>query len=1104
MKSEDTSGNKSPLKSLSHFNGTAMSSDKTTIMSADKTSTMSTDKTTTMSTDNTAMSTDNTTMSTDKTSTMSTDKTTAMSTDKTNMIPMDKTNAMSMDKTTAMSTDKTTAMSSDKTTTISSDKTTTISSDKSSSISSVERTPMHSYETTLMSLSETTSNSTLNKMECVFGVLYNCVTRAGELVITDVLKVLYSQQYIKSCSGNMSVFDYCITNKHWSPERTQNKFEYSEYLTCNIRTQKTVDVNFAFKVIVEICGNAFDWLDPDCRSQIKLVKNYKYRICKNYGQNYPELRAELHKFWKIIRNIYAQVSQEFRTDFKESLNEVLRTLQLSEQSMVQSQGLSLDKEIFNKFSSDTEVRKLIMAQRELSDHHKKLQVANPFTWTDDQCYQSSKGEVVAKLVTNEIYTPLGIGGTETKVSMNQVLKATKRIAEEEVITPVLIINGVEGSGKTTICYNLVQNWLGRSGIIDDLDNFDLVFLIEHSKVKSRLFKNVMKEQMLPKTCRDFKIEKILQFMMGLEVVFIIDGYDETTRDTFPIVEEIFEHFSNKRIILTTRPDSLGATTALMFKNHVNFHTIEVSELDDLSQIRLAKAIYKHMCSDRKIERTLLNKFVDYHHRGAGRNILGHLRLPLTAALYMVHWRTGKIKVQTGTELHDALFNKSTEKLENRKGTTSVNDKDILYHVLPKLLGKSAWMLLKNKMYTLQESMVDEIRESVKGLNVDLIDVLLPYLTCNSNHYSQPTTRELSFMNRPQQAYYASRFLTECITEKKTTVRDIEQQVSNWKDFSFVLLFLIGHLTSHEKMDKMIVKQVLNIIYNAGFTAESYSYWWDLYVESKGDETVTDFIVERFLPKSHWVVNDKTVVPALKLLGSCPVNLKSLKIDIPNTIDPFDIPEFLSIMESFPTKLEGRYGKHKQIEVELHFWHHDETGSTEPSDKFLRTLHPWGMLVNFTGELGEQEEGKELICKANNSRTIRARLKTPGALRTLKVIAKQLSPLCRVVRITIAIPEGYNPATFSELDCPNLELNFKEISNENTEWIIKAIKSIGGRKGIWRACFNTCTLDIEAQANLLKSLSGIIIDKLSIRTIMDVDKDQKKKLQATASFTVNWM
>ncbi|XP_045582809.2 uncharacterized protein [Procambarus clarkii] len=984
----------------------------------------------------------------------------------------------------------------------SSDKNTTLPSDKTTITPSDEAIPMHSYATTILPSEEAISNLDLTR-NCEFDALYNYVTQAGELVITDVLKVLYSQQYIKSCNGNMSVFDYCITNKHWSPERAKRKFEYSECLSHNIKKQKTVDVHFAFNVIVEICGNVFEWLDPECRSQIKLVKNYKYKICKNYGQSNNEIRAELHKFWKIIKNIYTQVSQEFKTDFKESLSEILRMLKLSEESMVQSQDLSLDKNVFHKFSNDTEVHKLIMAQRELSDHHKKLQVANPFTWTDDQCYQSSKGEVVAKLVTNEIYTPLGIGGTETKVSMNQVLKATKRIAEEEVITPVLIINGVEGSGKTTICYNLVQNWLGRSGIIDDLDNFDLVFLIEHSKVKSKVFENVMREQMLTKTCRDFEIDKILQFMKRLDIIFIIDGYDETTRDTFPIVDEIFEHFGNKRIILTTRPDSLGATTTLILKKHVNFHTIEVSELDDLSQIRMGKAIYKHMCNNRKAERTL-NKFVEYHHRGAGRNILGHLRLPLTAALYMVHWRTGKIKVQTGTELHDALFNKSTEKLENRKGTTNVTDKDILYHVLPKLLGKSAWMLLKNKMYTLQESMVDEIRESVKGLNVDLIDVLLPYLTCNSNHYSQPTTRELSFMNRPQQAYYASRFLTECITEKKTTVRDIEQQVSNWKDFSFVLLFLIGHLTSHEKMDKMIVKQVLNIIDNAGFTAESYSYWWDLYVESKGDETVTDFIVERFLPKSHWVVNDKTVVPALKLLGSCPVNLKSLKIDIPNTIDPFDIPEFLSTMQSFPTKLEGRYGKHKQIEVELHFWHHDETGSTEPSDKFLRTLHPWGMLVNFTGELGEQEEGKELICKANSARTLRVRLKTPGALRTLRSFTRRGCEAFQIVRITIAIPEECDPASFTELNCQDLELNFKEISVENKEWIIKAMKNIGGRNGIKRAYFNTCTLDIKAQANFLKELSGIIIEKLSICTIMDVDKSQQKKLQANATFTVNWI
>ncbi|KAK8744698.1 hypothetical protein OTU49_000572 [Cherax quadricarinatus] len=928
-----------------------------------------------------------------------------------------------------------------------------------------------------------------------FSILYNFVTQAAERAITDVLKVLYSQKYMKTNEGSLPVYDYCISKMHWNDNRIKKKFGNEKFLKCDIRKEKMVDVNFAYKVIVELCGNAFDWLSHDCRRLIRLVKNYKYKICQKYGLNDKELAVEMDRFFKIVKTIYTNVGQEFHKDFKENLEDI------SNMMVCITKPLTSNK-ILHNFLADVEVRKLITAQNELAEQYRELQVANPFTWMNDEWYVSFKSGAMPKTVLEEIYSPLKIGDTNTKVRKEHLLTTTKRVAGEEVITPVLLLNGVTGSGKTVLCYHLVQNWCDGASKIDELNNFDLVFLIEHSKVKSALFKNVMREQMLTKTCRDFQIENFFKFLKGLDILFIIDGYDKSTKDNFPIVDEIFEHLSDKRILMTTRPDCLANTTVLMLNNHVNFHIVEVSELDDPSQAKIVEDVLKHKFKDPEIVETAFNEF-SYHHKGIGMNILDLIRLPLTACLYVVQWKSEEMDVKSATKFYDSLFILSTKKLISRKSWNSEDTLAKLFKKLPCILGKFAWNLLRSNKHILEENMKMEIMYFFQDLHVDLVDVLLPYLTCYFNPYSQPIEMEFSYINSPQQAYYASRYLVNSIKAKKSTVRDIQTELDNFKSNPVVLLFFIGHLIS-QNMDNLIVQEVLSIIHNASVKAESYSYWWSLYVESEGNETVSIFIAETCLPKFHWVVNSKTVVPALKLLASCPVQLESLKIDIPNSVDPFDIPEFLPLMKSLPDKLHTRYGKKNAIEVELHFWHHDEKGGSQPSDKFLRTLFPWGILVNFTGELGSQKVGSGMLFNPSELRTIRARLNTPGALRSLQVIVKHLPPLCRVVRITIDIPEDCDPASFEQLHCPNLELNFQEISLENKNWIIKAIKAIGGRNGIWRACFNTCTMDVECQAALIKDLAGLITNKLSIRTIMDMDEVQQKKLQQLATFTVNWI
>ncbi|XP_042239107.1 uncharacterized protein LOC121877415 [Homarus americanus] len=790
-----------------------------------------------------------------------------------------------------------------------------------------------------------------NTPDDVFSILYNFVSQAGEVVLADVVKVLYSQNYIKSRRGTMPLFEYCVSQKHWKDQRISAKFGNDRHLlTCDITQQRRIEVNFAFKVIVELCGNGFDWLTPGCRNQIKLVKDYKYKICLKYGLSYFELASEVERFMKIVSSIYHEVGQQFKIDFKESLDIIF------DKAKVISKDEASFKQVVNSneniFLENKDVFKLIKAQRELKEYFQRLKVANPFTWLDNMWHQRYEKGSMAPMVVESIYTPLKIRDTGIKMDVKQLLTTT-RIGQEEAIPSVLLLNGLHGSGKTSLCYHLMEDWCKGTRKNDHIENFDLVFLIEHSKVGSILLKNFMREKMLKKTCEEFEIEGIFQFMKRLDVLFIIDGYDEGTKETWTIVEEILEKFSNKRILLTTRPDCLADTTARLRNQPVNFLTVDIAELDDPAQTNIAKAIFEHWMGNTGEREKKLNDFLEYHHRGAGRKILDHLRFPLTAALYIAHWISHGMEAMTGTALHDALYELGMKQLGLSMG---LHDPDILGKLtteLPYLLGRFAWKLLKTKRHTLDETMESEIESFSRTINVDCVEIVLPFLTCTFNHFACPTKRCFSFMNRPQQSYYAAKYLCSCIVTGKSRIQDLQIEINDWKEYPYLLLFLIGHLRSQNVMN-LTLQQILNIIHTSNFKKESYSYWWNLCVESQGHKVVRTFIAET-LPKFHWVLNQETVAPALKLLGSCPVELKSMSIDIPKNIDPYDIPEFLSLMENLSTVLKGRYNEDNPIEVKLHLWRNCENEAPQPSDKFLRSLVPWGVLVNFPGEFGEQEK-----------------------------------------------------------------------------------------------------------------------------------------------------
>ena len=122
----------------------------------------------------------------------------------------------------------------------------------------------------------------------------------------------------------------------------------------------------------------------------------------------------------------------------------------------------------------------------------------------------------------------------------------------------ILIQGVAGGGKSTLCNRLAYLWANNSAEIQRLDNFDLVFLIKVNLIQraDKSIYDYIHRELLP------DVDDICDVIKDLRLFFIVDGYDELSNK-----ENVVEHLLSKHIcprstvILTTR---YGQTPALKY------------------------------------------------------------------------------------------------------------------------------------------------------------------------------------------------------------------------------------------------------------------------------------------------------------------------------------------------------------------------------------------------------------------------------------------------------------------------------------------------------------------------------------------------------------
>lgn len=750
---------------------------------------------------------------------------------------------------------------------------------------------------------------------------------------------------------------------------------------------------------------------------------------------------EIEKLRVILNDILENVSCVLKKDFTDCKSIVNKNLT----DIIRAKAEQYDQDTYDRdvstFKNDPMFKLITKGREELKNQYRRLKIANPCPWIIMDQYEELS---INNFSIEKIYTPLRIEGSRNEISTENLLATKKESNHKTVMPPALVLHGLAGSGKTTLCLHFLHHWTEGKKEIKTLKDYSLVIYVELRTVKSNSIVSYLRKQRMKESTSTLDItdEDLVQQLNDLKLLFILDGYDEAKSEFKKIVRNIFAKFPNQGILVTTRTEFRDEVISMC---RIQCSALEICGFDESRIDKFTEKVFNAVKQSnyfikKKPNATNSNEFRQYV-RGRGRILKKHLELPLTLALMIYMWIDCPEvlnNVTTCTSLYYELFKLCQKKIKNR--LTQCTSEENLEQLLI-LIGKKAWQLLRNEEDLLSNEDEKEIDEECRKRKVPKEELLSAFLMYEVD--SKENRYDYSFMHRTQMEYLSAFYLAEKAEKKSLHEIDLNSSLARYHQ---IIIFLVGHLTRKKMLNKKL-HEVFEVLAEAMVGEDNFNFWWRLLTESHIDGNfngnLSSEIAQKML-KKKWKLTQDNVVSGLELLIATPVQIEELVIDIESGIDPYDIKDFYCIMKSLKRNLRDRYGKNNPIITELFFWQHC-TSCGKPSNDLLATLFPWGHLSNFVGSVGKYPEGFMLdYCfKVKN---LRVRVESVCAVVSLSRSLKLIQKSIRNLRVILAVkpeecdPNGIACLTFQSFS-GKFELTLLHMKNEHENWIVQVVKNI---------------------------------------------------------------
>lgn len=960
-----------------------------------------------------------------------------------------------------------------------------------------------------------------DKEDIHFARFYKAATQTNKRALKEIFLLMFFRAGVRPVeTWSTSVQEFCVEVLGWSNRKLRDTFNANE------REKIKEPLNAAdydISLLVKMFCKLFEKfrLPEQLLRVIRDMKNVRNRVChEQFTVDETSLRDYMEDLKQLLENLFDEASDFFgmRLDDRKKfyLDEVdeIKSAPLTGQATTYFEKMK-------QFREDLVGKFITHGRRELMAFYATLKILNPFTWLSDDKFP--------ELLVDKIFTPLHIQEQGRAIDVETLL-TTELCCEKDqtslgILPPVLILCGIAGCGKTSLCRYILHVWRTRMGTVEGLRSVDILIFIEARNVTESSLVSYMQNTILRETCDLFDEKEIKLTLQKMNVLFVVDGMDEATEHGRVLVEEIFSTLGCARMVITTRPEFTSVLTEYASKYHCKYLRLKIKGFTPEGRKCFISSVFMHYEPDEEKSHQMIVEFTSFLHT-TGAAFGDHLKLPLTLVLLIVLWRddTSRVsKITSSTLLFTELFRLCTMKLIGRlQASTSLHHMELEGIISDWLmvLAEEAFAMLDEGKFTIEQAKKRHLSSFCRKHSIDTIQTLSAFLICEVKESISGIDHSFSFIHKSQMEYLASLYVVQCLSHEHPNVmanlpnflKDpilVKLRETRWWN---TVLFTLGNLCTGPSVSNDTLSGVVRILLNDDYN-NSIETLWRIMQESNCHPLVCKMVTATISKELIWKPDHESLCdpmnPMVFILQKTEFSPKGVLLRIYDSVTQGNVAvkggssEIRSNINLFPVLrlLSKRPTTNVVVRMDQHYY---EWGKQESGDDVITALLPGGKLTAFMGHLGV--EGAAAFSNVRYLGEVFIRV---SSIETLQALTKSFSSSeadVLMLSLRLDFPLNESVKSITRFDTPaNMYVIMRNVSDENETWAVEAISRL--RQTYLRVDLVASTITPAGGIRFLRKLAENEISvrkKVTIRTCHRIEEDERRELLGLMECRVEWL
>lgn len=571
---------------------------------------------------------------------------------------------------------------------------------------------------------------------------------------------------------------------------------------------ETLDITLLYKLVQSGCVGLAPKNDPAWYTPGDTLEYHLYLLKfernglfhSKFSLTEREMKDKLSKIWYLLKYILEETERQVRIDLSVQISDIKKSMLRLEKVPIKQIDIDKYREEVRKLREQLCYNLVHECRKELSEKYNQAaaKLASPVTWSLHPTHK--------RLTIEKVFTEPEIDYSQSNLREKSVLS----LLDGDLKSPnKVIVHGVAGTGKTSICQFLTYTWANR----DDYNTIcDILILI---KCKTTRQDNLLDFLLsfLPESMKGIDKNDIILLMQNLKAMFIVDAYDEATNQAKELISDILHTLPRSTIIITTKQhlvsyiemkvfEATGSDCMLLKvlgfeedrqKEYVRkFFQLAMTPDTSASE----KAEVERMCTEMQAYLDTLDK----RHRE-------FVSLPLNLSLLVILWQDNSKSAKEATTL-TRLYQKIIRFTLKR---FNPEDSDVRQWILA--LGKVAWQNLNQNSLCLSNKDVEKLLDVGENLGLRKKQVLTAILQSTSEGSMLDPKNLWTFSHNSQQEFLTAEYLVKQIVSQEKLLSEIlkSYMTKELHRYLQVIEFVAGLLALADELSLERADDIISLI-----------------------------------------------------------------------------------------------------------------------------------------------------------------------------------------------------------------------------------------------------------------------------------------------------